>query len=153
MNISGVPVITYHSVGIPNNEWIWSHLTCPYSLFENHLLHLKKNNFNTITLQQLYDYMSKKIPLPSNPIVLTFDDGYLDNLVFAYPLLKKYNFNATIYVNPEFIDSRDICRPSLEDVWKGNYTLSNLKNKGYLSWPEISKMHENGIFDVQGVEL
>ena len=41
-------------------------------------------------------------------IVLTFDDGYLDNWVFAYPLLEKYNLRGTIFVNPEFVD------PSLE---------------------------------------
>lgn len=143
-----VPVIMYHSIGIPCTKWNFNFLTCPYEIFETNLKWLKKKNFNTITLSQLYNYMSKGIELPKNPIVLTFDDGYLDNWVFAYPLLKKYGFNAVIYVNPEFIIEKKV-RYNLEDVWNQSCLLKDLNTIGYLSWEEIRIMEEENIIDIQ----
>jgi peptidoglycan/xylan/chitin deacetylase (PgdA/CDA1 family) len=87
--------------------------------------------------------------LQKNPIVITFDDGYLDNWVFAYPLLKKYGFKGTIYINPEFVDSRNIIRENLERVWEGNAELSELETVGYLSWQEMTKMENEGVIDIQ----
>jgi peptidoglycan/xylan/chitin deacetylase (PgdA/CDA1 family) len=149
MSKCSVPVVMHHTVGIPNNNWQWYHLTCPFKLFEDHLKWLKKRDFHTISLQQLYDYMNEGIKLPKNPVVLTFDDGYLDNWIFAYPLLKRYGFKGTIYVNPDFVDPRMIIRNNLEDVWKGKLKLSELELNGYLSWPEMREMEEKGVIDIQ----
>ena len=144
-----VPVIMYHSIGIPNKNWQWNYLTCPHEVFENQLKAMKKKGFHTISLQQLYDYMNKGIDLPKNPVVLTFDDGYLDNWIFAYPLLKKYEFKGTIYVSPEFVDSRNIIRKNLEDVWRGEAKIDELETIGYLSWKEMEEMEKEGIMDIQ----
>ena len=139
----------YHSIGKPNKKWRYNHLTCPYRLFESQLIWMKKKNFHSISLQQLYDYVNKGIKLPKNPVVLTFDDGYLDNWVFAYPLLKKYEFNGTIYANPDFVDPRNICRKTLEDVWNGELEIEKLETTGYLSWNEMKEMVEGGVMDIQ----
>lgn len=149
MNHLGVPVIMYHSVGIQNNTWQWNHLTCPYSIFESQLRWMQKKKFHTISLQQLFDYMNERVELPRNSIILTFDDGYLDNWVFAYPLIKKYGFKATIYVNPEFVDPRDIIRKNLEDVWRKEVKLDKLETIGYLSWQELQNMEKDGNIDIQ----
>jgi len=148
-NPVSVPVIMYHSIGIPNRNWQWNFLTCPYEVFESQLKWMKKKRFHTISLQQLYDYMNEGIRLPENPVVLTFDDGYLDNWVFAYPLLKKYGFKGTIYVNPEFVDPRNIIRKNLEDVYNGIEKIENLETTGYLSWAELKEMEKEGIMDIQ----
>jgi len=144
-----VPVITYHSIGIVEPRWQWNYLTCPYEVFENHLKYMKKAGFHAISLQQLYDYMKKGAKLPKNPVVLTFDDGYLDNWVFAYPLLKKYGFKGTIFVSPEFIDPRCITRKNLANVWDREVEISELQTTGYLSWEELKKMEEEGVMDTQ----
>ena len=149
MNKLAVPVIMYHTVGIPNKSWQWNYLTCPHELFESQLKRLKKKGFHTISLQQLYDYMNERIKLPKNPVVLTFDDGYLDNWVFAYPLLKKYGFKGTIYVNPEFVDPRSIIRKKIEDFWRGNAEINELETVGYISWNEMKEMEEEGVMDIQ----
>jgi peptidoglycan/xylan/chitin deacetylase (PgdA/CDA1 family) len=149
MNRNPVPVVMYHTVGIPNRKWQWNHLTIPYKVFEDQLKWIKNKGFNSITLQQLYDYMKLGTDLPNNPIVLTFDDGYLDNWVFAHPLLKKYGFKGVIYVNPEFVDPRNIIRDNLESVWEGNAKMDELETIGYLSWQEMMKMENEGIIDIQ----
>lgn len=144
-----VPVILYHSVGIPNKNWQWNYLTCPYEVFESQLKWMKKKGFHSISLQQLSDYMDKAISLPKNPVVLTFDDGYLDNWIFAYPLLKKYGFKGTIYVNPEFVDPWNVIRENLEDVWMGDAEIKELKTIGYLSWDELREMENGGVVNIQ----
>ena len=149
MDKTGVPVIMYHSIGIPNNNWQWRHLTIPYEIFENQLKWLKKKRFHTITLQELYDYMNEGKKIPKKSIVLTFDDGYLDNWVFAYPLLKKYSFNATLYVSPEFADPRNIIRKNLEDVWKNEIKIKELETIGHISWKEMKEMEKQNTMDIQ----
>lgn len=110
---------------------------------------LRNENFQTVTLQELYDYMKNGTALPEKSIVLTFDDGYLDNWVYAYPLLKKYGFKGTIYVNPEFADSRDIVRKNLEDIWYHGHSFNELETTGFLSWEEMRIMEREGIMDIQ----
>ena len=88
-------------------------------------------------------------PVPSKSVVLTFDDGYLDNWVFAYPLLKKYGFQATIFLSLDFVDPESRPRPNLEDVWRGEVEDSELEAMGYLSWAEMNRMETDGVMDVQ----
>jgi peptidoglycan/xylan/chitin deacetylase (PgdA/CDA1 family) len=144
-----VPVLMYHSVGIPNPNWIWNFLTIPYQIFEDHLRVLRGKGFNTIDLLQLYNYRSTGKPISPNSIVLTFDDGYLDNWVYAYPLLKKYGFKGTVFVNPEFVDPTEEYRLNLEDVWNGKVKEEDLKPHGFLSWHEMRQMEKDGVMDVQ----
>lgn len=149
MKSSLIPVITYHSVGIVNKKWIWRHLTCRWELFRRHLKWLKIMKFHTLSLQQLCDYKKYNVKLYKNPVVITFDDGYLDNWIFAYPLLKKFGFKGTVLVNPEFVDPRNIVRKNLDDVWNKRGDLENLEFKGFLSWPEIKIMEAEGVMDIQ----
>lgn len=149
MKHHAVPVIMYHSIGIVNSNWIWGHLTCPWKLFQQHLKWLKRMKICSISLKQLYDYKKDNIKLPLRAIILTFDDGYLDNWVFAYPLLKKYGFKGTFFVNPEFVDTRNIVRKNLEDVWNNSKPPENLETRGFLSWEEMKIMGEGGVIDIQ----
>jgi hypothetical protein len=146
---TSVPVLMYHSVGIPNPNWVWQFLTIPHQIFEDHLRVFKRKGFNTIDLSQLYDYVSTGKPIPPNSIVLTFDDGYLDNWVYAYPLLKKYGFKGTIFVNPEFVDPTEDYRPDLENVWSGKAKEEELTSFGFLSWREMREMEKHGVMDIQ----
>lgn len=149
MSKSAVPVIMYHSVGLRNLHWNFGYLTCPYQIFEKHLKWLKSGGYTSITLQELFDSMSFDKDLPNKSIVLTFDDGYADNWVFAYPLLKKYGFKAAIYINPEFVDPRQHPRKNLDDFWAGDVEFDDLSCTGYLAWEEMKHMEVDGIIDIQ----
>jgi len=69
--------------------------------------YLKENNFNVIKLESLLDRDAKKI---KNSVIITFDDGYEDNYENAFPILKKYNFPATIFINTAFIGGERAAR-------------------------------------------
>jgi hypothetical protein len=111
--------------------------------------YLVGHGFTTITLGELYAHLKYNNPLPKKPIVLTFDDGYLDNWVYAYPILKKYGLKATIFVVPEFVDPIAERRPNLEDSGRSAGAADELKWWGYLSWPEIKRMESDGVMDIQ----
>jgi len=140
-----VPVLMYHSVGVPNQNWHWNYLTCPFQIFERQLKWLVKAKYKTINLYELYNYIFSNNTIPKKSIVLTFDDGYVDNWIYAYPLLKKYGLKATIFINPEFSDPRDIKRLRLDQCTD----IAQLDNSGFLSWSEMREMEKDEIIDIQ----
>jgi peptidoglycan/xylan/chitin deacetylase (PgdA/CDA1 family) len=93
--------------------------------------------------------MAERKKIPSRSVVLTFDDGYLDNWVYAYPLLKKYGLHGTIFVNPDFVDPSKSLRPNLDDVWSGQISIHELPTSGFLSWQEMRVMESSGYIDFQ----
>ena len=142
-------MVTYHSIADANDGWLFRHLSCPVSTFEEHLKALRWADFHTIPLQMLYEYMAKGKEIHPRSVVLTFDDGYLDNWVYAYPLLKKYGLHGTIFVNPEFVSPSASLRPNLEDAWMGRISAKELPTSGFLSWAEMRVMENSGNIDIQ----
>ncbi|MBD3314767.1 MAG: polysaccharide deacetylase family protein [Chitinivibrionales bacterium] len=149
MILRGVPVVMYHTVGRPIDNWSWAYLTVPWTTFEDHLKCLRRYGYQSIDLAQLYSYMMGRATIPDASVVLTFDDGYVDNWTYAATLLEKYEFTATVYVNPDFVDPREIVRPTLKDVWAGRTTEDQLTSRGFMSWAELRKASADGILSVQ----
>jgi len=145
MKKQAVPVFMYHTVGVPNSKWKWNYLTTPYEHFEKELIYLKKKGYYTIDLIDLYNYINNDKIIPEKSIVLTFDDGYVDNYIFAYPLLKKYGFKGTIFVNPEFVDPRNIIRKRFDE----DSTVINNDTTGFLTWDEMRIMEGDNTIDIQ----
>jgi hypothetical protein len=143
-----VPIVTYHSVADEHDHLV-SNLSLPVALFERQLQHLHAKRFQTVSLYDIHDHLRTGTPLPDRSIALTFDDGYLDNWVHVFPLLKKYGFKATIFVATDFVDPYPRCRPTLEDVWAGRITSDRLDWWGYVSWEELRAMQASGLVDVQ----
>jgi len=144
-----IPVLMYHSVAPEIPSWAFKYLSLAPAMFEDHLAALARAGFNAIDLTDLHAYMSGLRSLPPRSVVLTFDDGYLDNWVFAFPLLKKYGFKATIFVTTDFIDPRDVARPTSEDVRDGRADRKDLSWAGFLSVPEMKQMLASGLIDIQ----
>jgi len=116
--LSGIPVLNYHQI---NNE-AHNALTLSSQEFDAQMEYLYNNGYTTISPNQLVDYLQYGTELPPNPVLITFDDGYVDNYNVAYPILQKYNLKATIFVITDFV---------------GN-------NGRYLSWKQVREMHNNG---------
>jgi hypothetical protein len=147
-NLPFIPVVYYHSIGPVNKNWNRNFLTLELPFFEDQLRYFKKH-FQPVFLKEYWNMRCKKQPLIKNPIVITFDDGFLDNWIWAYPLLKKYNLKATIFVCPEMVDRREVIRPNLEDYWKKMMSYEEINQSGYLSWPEMKAMLNSGLVDIQ----
>jgi peptidoglycan/xylan/chitin deacetylase (PgdA/CDA1 family) len=148
-----VPVYMFHSITDRSSKTPYGRLSTPIETFEGMLLYLLRHKFNTITLDTLYRYLSTGEPRPPKSIVITFDDGYLDNWVNAFPILKKYGMKATIFVVPEFVDPVVDIRPTLLDVWQRKVHVAELSGVGFLSWNEMREMEHSGLIDIQSHSL
>ncbi len=95
-----IPILMYHKVvdqAVNSPHRIFIHK----ELFAKHLSWFRKWKFTSLTFEQLSQYKSGKLSFwdfPKKPIVLTFDDGYENNLQFAVPELKKQNFVGVFYL-------------------------------------------------------
>lgn len=100
-NDKGLPVLMYHSIqDSKTNEAMISPI-----LFEEEMKYLKDNNYTTLSLDEAYNFFENNVPVPEKSVVLTFDDGYVDNYTLAYPILKKFGLKATIFVITSSIDT------------------------------------------------
>jgi len=142
-------VIMLHSVGIENSRWNWRWLSVSLEHFETLCQYLSENKYTTHFFDEWYEYFSLPRKKDSKKIVLTFDDGYLDNWVYVLPILKKYGLKGTVFINPEFVDPGTVIRPNLEDTWTGKMDLNEMQTLGFLNWPEIQAMQQSGVIDIQ----
>ena len=115
-------IIMYHRVG--TNKDIWSIDTTDTSDFEKQMKYLLKTH-KIISLEKLARAIIEKRALPKRAAVITFDDGYKDNYTNAFPILKKYNIPATIFLTTGHIGTDNL-------FWwdKIGYILCNTKLKG-----------------------
>ncbi len=101
-------IITYHRIReddprkVSKNELS----VVSKSNFERHIKYLTEK-YNVISLRELYGYISSGRNPPKRSLTITFDDGYRDNFLYAYPVLKKYKVPATIFLRTGSMGSDD----------------------------------------------
>lgn len=104
----GVSVLMYHMIGdIQNNAAVMTEANLRLQMN-----YLRDHGYNPITMQELYDYITKGAPLPEKPVCITFDDGYLDSYTIVYPLMKEYGFPWTL-----FLITDDVGKPYNRMTW------------------------------------
>jgi peptidoglycan/xylan/chitin deacetylase (PgdA/CDA1 family) len=97
-----VPILMYHYIsGVPVNDpnpVLRQSLSVSPELFNQQLDYLKQQGFHSVTLNQLMNALYYGLSLPGKPIILTFDDGYLDGYTAAYPALQAHGFSGVFYI-------------------------------------------------------
>lgn len=91
-----VPVLLYHHLD-PEADGSNSMVVTP-ATFERQIRTLHDAGYTGVSIEELQNYVHYGTALPGRPIVITFDDGYLSNYEYAFPILQKYNMKATIFV-------------------------------------------------------
>ena len=123
-------ILMYHSIShIPGNL----HSLSP-SAFEEQMRFLAATT-HVVSLEEAIEFLCGKKALPENPIVLTFDDGLLDNYTVAYPILKKYSLPATMFLVTKWI------RPDAPSQSKEVTSAGQRK----MTWEHIRDMSAHGI--------
>ena len=118
-NTKGIPVLMYHSIDYEKGN----ELRVPKEKFRQQMSLLKEKGYTTLTLNELYGFFINGNPIPEKSVVITFDDGYVDNYYNAYPILKEFHFNAVVFVITNNID----------------------KVKNYLTSDQIIELDNNGV--------
>lgn len=92
--------------------------------FDEQLRYLKEQGYESVSLYAVIRYLEGAGDLPAKPIVITFDDGHRDNAEVAFPLLVKYGFTATFFINPQPIED---------------------KYPAYMTWAQVEQMTRAGM--------
>jgi len=119
-----VPILMYHSVNPQAKSQ--NRLEISPEAFSRQMYFLKSHGYNVVPLESLGVLIKEHKKIPAKTIVITFDDGYKDNYTYAFPILKKYNFPATL-----FIIVNEAGRPQGDR----------------LTWDEIMTMRDSGIIN------
>ncbi len=93
-------ILQYHHV----SETLPAVTSVSANTFTEHLSYLKEHNFNVIPLNELISALQQGEILPDKTLAITFDDGYNNNYEQAAPILEKFGYPYTIFVNPKLID-------------------------------------------------
>lgn len=103
-------VLMYHKI---SDAGINDFLTVSTNNLEAQFNYLSKEGYNAILLSDLVKYVRFGKPLPPNPVLITFDDGYRDNYTAMYPLLEKYGMKANIFLVPAFLAHEEGLAPKI----------------------------------------
>lgn len=100
LKLKQVPVLCYHQIRDwrPTDSKQSRDYIVPVDAFKSQIKMLADSGYHTILPDQLYDYLVHNTPLPSKPVVLTFDDTDLDQFTIAYPEMKKYGFKGVFFI-------------------------------------------------------
>lgn len=118
-----VPVLLYHGIN-DSGEY----LSVPQTLFAQQMLALHLGGFHAIDMATYVRYRQGLMPLPTNPVMITFDDGEVSSYRGADAILAEYGFKATMFVVPDWIQTNP--------DWA-------------LQWNELQAMSATGRWDIQ----
>ena len=141
--VKDIPVFVYHTIDP--------------GLFESHLLYLKNNSYKTLSVHEYVDMLNSN-KTDNKSVLLTIDDARSSVWRFAFPLLKKYEMNATVFIIPGITVESDDRRLNLFDVWKGEKSLVEIENidisdNSLCTWQEISDMYKSGFVNIESHTL
>jgi peptidoglycan/xylan/chitin deacetylase (PgdA/CDA1 family) len=127
-------VLMYHKVNdVPGNP-----VTVPVTLFDEQMAQLGELGYQVVSLDAVLDHYLDGIPLPHGAVLITFDDGYRDNLDNAVPVLRRYGYPAVLFVPIGYLDTR---RPLPHE--------EHLAERGILNrtvdWDELADLERHGI--------
>lgn len=121
-----IPLLVYHKVGQPDPHDPFL-ISLTSSDFYSHMKYLRDHKITPITLDRVSHLETQS---DKCYVVITFDDGYLDNYTAAFPVLQEFNFVANIFLLASFI---------------GTTVLTGTKEQQYLSIAQIKEMQKYGI--------
>ncbi len=119
-----LPVLMYHHVESEESAKLGkrTYLNVPPETFKKQIEYLVSKGYTSISPSDLINFFDSGTALPSKPILITFDDGYVDNGDEAFPILRALNFKATIYI-----------------------PTGLMENHNYLTWAKINEMKSSGL--------
>ena len=121
-----LPIITYHQIAnLPTNSSAnVQSITVSPNEFKKQLSYLAINGYQTIYFSDLMDFMKKQCLLPTKPVILTFDDGWVEDYLIAFPELVANDMVGTFFPPTNWVD---------HDA------------KGVISWSQIQEMSLGGM--------
>lgn len=129
-----VPILMYHSI-LKDPKRTGKYILPP-EVLEQDIRYLLNQGYETVVLEDLVRFVEGKDTLPEKPVILTFDDGYLNNLTYVLPILEEYDCRAVI---------------SIVGAYTARFSETPDPNPSYahVTWEDISAMELSGRFEIQ----
>lgn len=125
----GLPILLYHYVGPLDNPGDSARKALSVTLqdFEAQMNYLQANGFEPVTLGYLpYVFEGRQSLSGKKPVLLTFDDGYMDFYFNAFPILKKFGFHAVSFI-----------------------PTGKMNGSYYLTWEQIKEIRQSGLVEFE----
>jgi peptidoglycan/xylan/chitin deacetylase (PgdA/CDA1 family) len=132
-------VLMYHMVREHIKGAKFNKLRVTPAEFEKQIKWLSEQGFHFVSMQEIYDQWGKHSP---KTVAITFDDGYLDNLTNALPILQKYNAKATIYV---VVDRHDRDWSSYK---KAHHNSGELAQEPKINDEQLQQLVDSGLIEI-----
>ena len=126
-------ILMYHMISEPITAAEVKY-ACPPRQFEKHIQMLLNNGFTPVSIESVENYYSQNTALPENSFLITLDDGFEDNYLNAFPVFKRYNIPALIYLATGSLGKTN--------QWMSQPTFTERK---MLSWKQIKELASQGI--------
>ena len=102
-----LPILLYHKVQpVAGDPW-----TVTVAELDRQWDYLRSCGYQAIACSDLVRHLNREAALPRRPVLITFDDGYANNLLHAYPLLERHGLRATVFLPAKFVGG--------ENQWDG----------------------------------
>lgn len=131
------PILAYHSIHPDRLDGI----NVTPKNFYSQMEWLAKHGYQGVSLFTLMQHIRSSPKQSTNLVAITFDDGYRDNLTFAWPILKDLGFNATVFIIAERVGTTVIHNRE----WLIKYPTVPEAAYYYLSWEEVQTLYNSGI--------
>ena len=131
-----IPIVGFHEV----EPVIGNPIELSTGSFDLLCATLKNYGYQTITFQDLLDYLDYGKSLPEKPVILSSDDGYQDIYTYAFPILKKYGYKMTVFLVTNLIGNSEADRQT--NIFDKD--VSGVPVRSMLIWPEVQAMSRYG---------
>lgn len=141
--MNALPVLMYHHVS-PNPGLV----TLSPNLFRQQMEGIVREGWRTIGTADIEAFFDGQ-PLPKKSLMITFDDGYLDNFIYAYPVLKELGLQAVLFIVSGWIgdgSARQTAACPDHSECKRRIALGETDSV-VLRWSEVEQMRDTGIFE------
>ncbi|MBY3612158.1 trifunctional glycosyltransferase/class I SAM-dependent methyltransferase/polysaccharide deacetylase [Rhizobium bangladeshense] len=129
---SSVPVLMYHRIADKGPAALQRFRTPP-AVFRKQMQFLRRQGYYTVTSETLATLLRSGKPIQGRPVMLTFDDAYLDFRTHAFPILAENDFRAEVFVVTDKVGGRS--------DWDCAYG----EPAPLMSWSDIEALHEQGV--------
>jgi peptidoglycan/xylan/chitin deacetylase (PgdA/CDA1 family) len=127
-------VLMYHKVNdLPGNP-----LSVPVGVFDEQMAQLRELGYTVVALDDVLEYYANAAELPARSVLITFDDGYRDNLEHAAPVLERYGYPAVLFVPIAYLDDA-LPLPHEERLAARGIVNSTL------DWSELAELEAAGV--------
>jgi len=135
----GATILVYHGIVGDTAEGFFPNDSVRVKNFERQMRFLREQSFNVISLSKILSYLEEKVSIPTRTVAVTFDDGYRDTYTNAFPIMRRYDIPATVFLAASFIGQ------------SGPFPWLELIHKPYadarypLNWGQVRELRAAGI--------